>query len=125
MSEANAAITASGAANGTPRIVSTMYVKKPAIAATVKAPAMYPPTAAPMWSSERWSRSRCSGGREERIASRHRCPLPSMNAVRIRIVSSAKTELTRPTPTLLRVLAAPPSRSGSFSASCWSLDVMA
>jgi len=57
-SEANAAITASGAANGTPRIVSTMYVKKPAIAATVKAPAMYPPTAAPMWSSERRSRSR-------------------------------------------------------------------
>ena len=39
MSEKRPAITASGAAKGTPRMVSTMNVATPAISAIVRAPA--------------------------------------------------------------------------------------
>ena len=74
-----------------------------------------------MFSSERRSRWRCSGGREAMIWCTHLWPLPRRNAVITRIVSSANSELTIPKPMSRSVPAAPPRRSGSLPASSSSL----
>ncbi len=51
-------------------------------------------------------------------------PLPSRNAVMMRIVNSANSEFTTPRPMSPSTFAASPMRAGSFSASVCSFSVM-
>ena len=69
-------------------------------------------------------RSACSGRWASTKDLAHRGPAPTMKMLRIRIVTPAKMELTRPTPMSLRTPAASGILSGSFAASSWSLVVM-
>ena len=116
--------TASGAANGTPRRLSTTNVVTPAIERLKQRAADVAGDGAAHLVEDAPHPGLVLGSLRVMTHSSQRRPPPTMKIERIRMFSAANSELTRLMPMSPSVPAAPPSFSGSLFACSCSLSVI-